>query len=79
MHLKVPCSLLREFYYEYSLISIPWDGVLDYLITGKMNTGSINTLPARVSEVRKNKFIVMVLDETLSHKPLHSWRADGSR
>jgi hypothetical protein len=40
---------------------------------------SINALPARVSEVRKNEFIVMVLDEDSSYKPLYSWHADGSR
>ena len=63
----VKLALVREFCYEYAAVS-PWDGALDYMTAGKMNTDSMSCFLAQISQTYTDEFIVMVLDGASSHK-----------
>jgi transposase len=63
----VHLALIREFRYEYAAVS-PWDGILDYMTSEKMNTESMTCFLNQVSKAHPENFIVMVLDGASSHK-----------
>ena len=63
---QAPC-LVREFRYEYAALS-PWDGHLDYMTSGKMNTENMSKFLAQVSKSNPSDFCIMVLDGASSHK-----------
>jgi transposase len=63
----VGLALIREFRYEYAAIS-PWDGVLDYMTSEKMNTENMSRFLSQVSERHHEDFMVLVLDGAPSHK-----------
>jgi transposase len=60
-------ALIREFRYEYAAVS-PWDGVLDYMTSEKMNTENMSHFLSQISKIHQKDFIVMVLDGAPSHK-----------
>jgi len=57
----------REFTYVYGAVS-PWEGQLDWTLSGKMNTAEMNRFLLQVSQAHRQEFIVMVVDGASSHK-----------
>jgi transposase len=62
-------ALIREYKYEYAAIA-PHTGRLDYMLADKMNTESMNKFLRQVSHSHWNKFIIMIVDGSSTHKSL---------
>ena len=63
----VNLALIREFKYEYAAVS-PWDGVLDYMTSEKMNTDNMSRFLDQIGKTHCQEFMVMILDGASSHK-----------
>jgi len=66
----VTLALVREYVYAYSTVS-PQDGVIDWMLGGKMDTISMGEFLRLVSNKHPEKFVMMVLDGAASHCAKH--------
>lgn len=66
----VKLALVREYVYAYAAVS-PQDGVIDWMLGGKMDTISMGAFLRQVSNKHPEEFVMMVLDGASSHCAKH--------
>ncbi len=66
----VKSALVREYVYAYAAIS-PQDGVIDWMLGGKMDTVSMGAFLRQVSHKHPEEFVMMVVDGAPFHRAEH--------
>jgi len=66
----VKLALVRQYVYAYAAAS-PRDGLIDWMLGGKMDTPSMGAFLRLVSERHPEEFVVMVIDGAPSHRAEH--------
>nr|WP_263053214.1 IS630 family transposase [Pelodictyon phaeoclathratiforme] len=66
----VKLALVREYVYAYAAVS-PQDGVIDWMLGGKMDTVSMGAFLRQVSHKHPEEFVMMVVDGAPSHRAEH--------
>ncbi len=62
----VKLALVREYVYAYAAVS-PQDGVINWMLGGKMDTVSMGAFLRFVSNKHPEEFVIMVVDGASSH------------
>lgn len=66
----VKLALVREYVYAYAAVS-PKDGVIDWMLGGKMDTVSMGAFLRLVANKHPEEFVMMVVDGAPSLRAIH--------